>query len=507
MSRFVQQTNWSRGEIEPRLLGRQDAEFYDSAAELLDNWLPDTVSSISVRASFQSLLKIPLTIVGPEDQTLLLRRSFQNLLGYVFRGVQVVVHLALYFDEDTEESYLAIRAYRIALERLDTDSPRVLAADIAGGGFYLSPPIVDPDPAILYEVGFSVAGPAAFLTHRLFPPVRVFPDSLDPTAASFNVSTPVFYRELFGFVTPQAGTNDWEGSEEAIFDEQLEVGDTIKFRNQLYTVASITVSTDEETEGQQSFTTVETYTGETLTDRVDVLDPDPFGGNPSLVAFYQGRLVLAATDEQPTGVWLSRSGDPFTIVPSSVDDGSPINQELFAEGADEFVWMTGGDRLYLGSGLGEYALGSPDETLTPTQLRFFRIGQNGGARVTPVVVDGTVIFANRSRSQVLGVVYDLARQSFSTNNLSILSGHLTQGVLDLTYRPPVENDRTPRIFALTPDGLRAFALSEAAGVAAWNRISHSPAFTIKAVAGTSEYLFAICNRNSGYVDLAVLRNE
>src|SRR5690625_7810734 len=59
MTKFISQTSWARGEIEPRLIGRQDADFYESAAARLSNFLPDAVAGISVRANFLSLGKIP----------------------------------------------------------------------------------------------------------------------------------------------------------------------------------------------------------------------------------------------------------------------------------------------------------------------------------------------------------------------------------------------------------------------------------------------------------------
>lgn len=507
MSRFTQQTSWARGEVEPSLTRRQDADFYGAAAKRLENFLPDSVGGIDMRAGFIKVRDIAETITLPSGQEAALQRDKQNLISYVYRTAQVVIHVGVYSVSGL--SYLSVQAYRISLAQLDTDSPAEFTSVTAAGTRWISEPVGAITARDVYEMGFATAGPAAFLTHRLIPPLRVFPSNLDPTNAAFNVTAPDFYQELFGFVTPTPGGTTWTGSEESLFTEQLANGDTIKFNNQLYTVASTgTTTLPDGTTVVTTFTTNETYSGLSVTRRVDKLEADPFGGNPSLVAFFQSRLVYARTDGSPTGIWLSRSNDPFTIVPSSVADDSPINQELFAEGADEFVWMTGSDRLYLGSNLGEYALGSSEETLTPTRLRFFRIGNNGGAKITPANVDSAVVFVNRSRSQVLSVVFDFGRQGFNTSNLSLLAQHLTRDVVDMTFRPPVTNDRTPRLFVLTADlKLRAFALSEAVQLAAWNRISYSPAFDVRAISATSEFLFCLIERSSGKVDLAVLRNE
>ena len=502
MSRYTQQTSWGRGEIEPKLEARQDADFYASGARRLDNFLPDTVAGIETRKGFAAFRDVPRAI-ATDSGTATLVRDRQNLLGYVYRDVQVLVHIGVYVA-DGGENHIAVTPYRVRVDRLDTENPADISVVTARGDRFISD-VVTTTATSVFEVGFSTAGPAAFIAHRLLPPLRIFPDSLTADQAVFNAEEITFYQSLFGFATVENGSTTWTGTEEAFFTEQLTSGDTIKFRGQLYTVAS----TSEDADGVQSFTTDETYNGVTLTDRVAVQEDAPFGGeNPSLVGFFQSRLVYARTDTLPTGVWLSRSNDPFTIVPSAIADDSPINAELFAEGADEFVWLTGGDRLYFGSSLGEYALGGNDETLTPTQLRFFRIGNNGGAQTTPVLVNGAVLFVNRARSQILSVVFDFGRQAFQTNNLSLLAQHLTEDVVDMAFRPPVNNDRTPRVFALTADReLRAFALSSESQVAAWSRISYSSAFTVQAIAATSEYLFVVVQRASGKVELAVLRNE
>ena len=503
MSRYTQQTSWGRGEVEPTLEARQDADFYSSAARKLVNFLPDTVAGIETRFGFAAFRDIART-VDTTYGVLSLQANQQNLIGYVYRDVQVLIHLGIY-QTDTGNKHIVVTPFRVRVDLLDTESPADITTVTARGTRYVSAAVEPENTRTLFEVGFSTAGPAAFLTHRLLPPLRVFPTSLTVSNAIFNITTIDFFQELFGFATVESGSTTWTGTEEAFFTEQLSSGDTIKFRNETYTVDTVSV----DGEGVHSFTTEETYNGVTLTDRVAVIDTAPFGGeNPSLVGFFQSRLVYARTDTKPTGVWISRSNDPFTIVPSAVADDSPINAELFAEGADEFVWLTGGDRLYFGSSLGEYALGSSEETLTPTQLRFFRIGNNGGSKTAPALVDGAVIFVNRPRSQVLSVVFDFGRQSFQTSNLSLLAQHLTRDVVDLAFRPPVNNDRTPRIFALTADReLRAFALSSESQVAAWSRIEHSQAFTVQAVAATSEFMFAVTERASGKVELTVLRNE
>jgi hypothetical protein len=508
MSRFTQQTSWGRGEVEPKLAARQDADFYGAAAARLSNWLPDAVAGISTRKGFAALRDIESTI-DSEFGVLTLQPRQQNLLGYVFRAEQVLIHLGVYTAENGNQ-HIVVTPIRTLVNLIDTDSPADVSAATAQGGRYVSAAAEVPDDA-LFEVSMSVAGPAAFITHELLPVLRVFPNTLTVSDAIFDVEPVQFYQELFGFVTVENGATLWTGSEEAFFTEQLEAGDIIKFRNQIYTVASTGTTDPDPDTGEvfDTFTTEETYGGVTVTDRVAKQDDAAFGGeNPSLVGFFQSRLVLARTPSLPTGLWMSKSNDPFTIVPSAVADDSPINAELFAEGADEFTWMTGGERLYLGSGLGEYSLGSSDASITPTQLRFFRIGNNGGARVTPANVDGTVLFVNRPRSQVLSVAFDFGRQAFNTSNLSLLAEHLTRDVVDLTFRPPVTNDRTPRVFALTRTReLRAFALSQASQVAAWGRVEHSPAFTVQAVAATSEFLFCVTLRTSGKVELGILRNE
>lgn len=567
MTRFVAQTSWARGEIDPLLHARQDGDFYEASAGLLDNFLPDGVSGISTRPNFQSIGKItrrmagtqfgvsaPIPVPGgglvwtdPIDvrQEYTLLPEHQHLYGFSYQGQQALIHAALYTRKGDGLTVIGVTPYLVFVEDIGgmeeahtsiptpalapgsgvtgenpidaplntamyAESPSRLNTKLTAGAPIISDAFSPGDDigSILQEISFATAGPAVFVAHRHLKPTRVY----ITRDGQLNIEFIKFYRELFGLATIDA-TNKYRfnGNDDALFDEQLSPGDKVRFHGQFYTVANTGVYDDPNEPNYKDhwFEVEEEYLGTSFSDRVDVPEQNPFGesaGNPQLVAFYQGRLVLAASRGKPTGLWMSRSGDPYTIVPSGVADDSPVNIEILADGADRFTWMTGGDRLYVGSSLGEYAVGTTDETLTPTQLRFFRIGNTGGAPIQPVSADGMTLFVSRSRSQLVGVVYDLGRQAFSTSNLSLLGAHLTRNIKSIAFRPPTSFDRTARLFVIDKEGLRALALAQTTGVAAWSRISHSPAFRIVAAAGTSEYLFAVCVRKSGLVDLAVLRN-
>ena len=149
MSRYTQQTSWGRGEIEPKLEARQDADFYASGARRLDNFLPDTVAGIETRKGFAAFRDVPRAI-ATDSGTATLVRDRQNLLGYVYRDVQVLVHIGVYVA-DGGENHIAVTPYRVRVDRLDTENPADISVVTARGDRFISD-VVTTTATSVFEV-------------------------------------------------------------------------------------------------------------------------------------------------------------------------------------------------------------------------------------------------------------------------------------------------------------------------------------------------------------------
>lgn len=440
-------TNLTRGEVSPAIIDRQDEDFYNSAAATMRNWLADTAGQIFTRPALQQLFILPRqNVFDGEDYTW----SKSAVRPFTVGGVEYVTVFDWYNQEQPTSSPVS----KMTVTVHDASSGAPLA-----GSTYTMSTASEPDD-LSSAISSSTAGPAMFYAAEFIYPGRIAVQ-VDGTV-TIEDSFPA-YQQLFGLVTPESGGVTWTG-EDTIFQDQLVPGSTVLFRDQTYTVASVTSQTE--------FTTTTSFTGGTVSDRMAVLDDDFFstvmGGRPRLVQFYAGRLIFFTTAEKPTGMWASQVGQPFILGAAGTEDDAPINVEYFTEGLDSFTHSVAASRLYLGSANGEYAIGSSESGLTPATASIDLIGSDGAAHSPAVTTGDVVFFINAPRTQVLAGQYDDNRKAVITEDISFLSPHLLEaGARHMAYRPSTGDDRTPRLLLAVGNSLVSCGVSMRHNVVSW----------------------------------------
>lgn len=474
MTLYQHKTTFGRGEVDAGLYDRFDVDFYNSAAERIDNWFPELTGGVFLRPGM-SLFE---SSEGGEPSVFSAAGSPSAPNPSMHCAVLTV----------REVDYLVVfsqlaTALNVVVLRMSREGPLEFT-ELASIGI----PVVGdvPDTPISERVCTAVVGPSMFITSPGYAPFRVFIDQ-STSPATAGVETITFFEETLGTVEVENGTNQWDGLD-TLFTEQLTEGTVFRFRGEFYEVDNVVSNT--------SLTTIENYTGLSVAgERIEKEITDPFDGDgPRLCAFFKGRLHLFSTPSNPTKWWASKAQDPFVIVPGSPYDDAPINYELLTQDADTFLWVHSGDRLYLGGARGEYVISSPpDGPLTPTQFGFARTTTVGSVGVQPVFSDASLLFVNRTGTQVLTSTFDDARQGFVSNDVTLLASHLFEGrISSLAFRPPSATDKSPRMFALTRDGkLRACSFQQEQNVAAWSRVSTEGTLPLEAVTASSSRTYFI----------------
>lgn len=525
MTVFQDTTDFSRGEVDPALYSRQDAEFYATAAKKLDNLFPDRVGGAFKRPllspayglspSFPPLPKSALYLLHPLSPNFG-TRTLPNGIDYSSRDMMIkVVSLVgqdyLLLVERMFASDLigdtSGNAVIYTVVKIDAEMPYRLDVSLqASKVFYFDNPEAStalekgfPDnvfifsgnnylrastPRLQHMVRVSTAGPTAFITTGRMDVVRVFIDSDN----AVQIETVQFYEELVGTVAVEQNSPTVTGTD-TIFTEQLAVGSVVDIEGEFLTVQ--TVNTD------LSFTATADFTGLSQETRAAVQNAAPFGVDqfPNQVAFFQNRLALAATVSKPTGIWVSKANNPFWILPGNVTPESPIAQEIFLPGATRFRWMTATNRLYLGSSDGEFAVGDPDTVLTPTTFTASRIGTTGSSRANVEVTDANFINVGRTGKRLFAVQFDFARQAFASSDITFLVPHLFQSdVVEVSYRPATLDDPTNRLFVVQEDGsLRGCSYSPDQNILGWSRntIDNQRNHEALSVTNSREYVFVL----------------
>jgi hypothetical protein len=166
-------------------------------------------------------------------------------------------------------------------------------------------------------------------------------------------------------------------------------------------------------------------------------------GYPRTVTFHQERTVWGGSIAQPQTLWLSQTGDFENMAPTDPDgavlDTSAITITINDDQVNTIRWLSSFNRgMAVGTAGGEFlvAPGNPQEPLSPTNIRAQRQGSRGSS---PVIagerVDSVVLFVQRAGQKLRELVYDFGTDAYQTNNLTILSEHITTPeVIDGAYQ-------------------------------------------------------------------------
>lgn len=157
---------------------------------------------------------------------------------------------------------------------------------------------------------------------------------------------------------------------------------------------------------------------------------------PSHATFFRERLTFAGGQK----LWFSVVGDYDNFTPKQsnvvVDDDS-INVRISSDQVNDVTWLVSGGSLLIGTGGGEFACGE-NSSSDPFATRNIKIAQQsrfGGRNIQPQVVSAQTLFVQRAGKKLRDIAYSFEQDSFGSNDVTVLSEHLTQqGLVQLSYQ-------------------------------------------------------------------------
>ena len=150
------------------------------------------------------------------------------------------------------------------------------------------------------------------------------------------------------------------------------------------------------------------------------------GNYPSTVAYYQQRLVFANTDNDPEGVYTSKSGLYKNFMKSTpLQDDDAVTFALAGRQVNEVQHLLDIGKLLVFTTSGEWAIeGDPAGILTPGQVNPTQRTANGSGNLAPLVVDGSAIYVQARGSVIRDLNYEWESQGYKGNELTIFASHL-----------------------------------------------------------------------------------
>ncbi len=154
---------------------------------------------------------------------------------------------------------------------------------------------------------------------------------------------------------------------------------------------------------------------------------DGAGNYPRCSTFVEQRLAFASTRNDPQACWLSQSANYENFgysQPSKASDA--VTFRIKAKQVNEIRSMLALKGLMILTSGAEWVVsgGSQSDAITPSSVKIDNQGYRGAARVQPIVVGNTVLFAQARGGVVRDFSYEFAQDGFVGRDLTILARHL-----------------------------------------------------------------------------------
>ena len=158
---------------------------------------------------------------------------------------------------------------------------------------------------------------------------------------------------------------------------------------------------------------------------------------PSVVSFFEQRLVFGNTNNNPQTLWFSKNGDYDNFTVGTGDDDALI-YTIASNQVNAIRYLSATRVLTVGTSGGEYVLTSTnDSPVTPTTTLIRKYSNYGTATIEPVQVADVTLFVQRGSRKIreFKFVGDVNTGGYQAPDMTILAEHVTKGgITQMAYQ-------------------------------------------------------------------------
>ena len=439
----VQLTNFTGGELSPRLDGRNDLAKYSTGCKTLENMVVYPHGSAARRSGTQYVAEVK----DSSKETRLIPFEFSTTQTYIL-----------------EFGNQYIRFYK--------DNGQILSG---GSAYEISSPYLEAE---LFDIKFAQSADVMYIchpSHAVRKLSRTGHTAWTLTTVDFqngpfmdhNISTTTLTA---GHTTVGSSGNLTLSSTTGVNNDQgwlsTDVGRLVHFKDGHYKITAITSATV-----AVATSVVSPSSGSADTDFALGSFSDTTG-HPSCVTFFEQRLVFAATLSQPQTLFFSVSGDYENMDDNyhgTVADDDAIIYTIASNQVNAIRFMTATRTLIIGTAGGEFAVsgGGTDIAITPTNILIKKQSNNGAANVDALAVGNATLFLQRAKRKLRELAYNFDVDGYLAPDLTILSEHISEGGFkQLSY----QQEPNQIIWCVRNDGqLIGLTYQREQEVVAWHR--------------------------------------
>lgn len=447
MSRLIRvQTNFTSGELDPKLRARTDLQQYYNGMETAQNVVVQPQGGIERRDGTRFITELPASA------------------GDAVRMV--------HFEFSVSDSYMLV----FVDERMYVFKDGVLITDINGSGDdYLDVPKITD--AIIDDMCWAQSADTLIITHQSVIPQKIVRGATD---ASWTVSDlsfdfiPKFAYTITTTAGSSVGSHDFLKVDAPDGNIIIEAQNTGPSDANIFTASAATyVNQYINVEPQGRLRIIAKVNDHTLKavseiplfDDTNIEDTEwelesgyedtwsVTRGWPRTSVFYEGRLYFGGSTSRPSTFWGSRVGSFFDFDPGESLDDSGLEATLDTGRFNAIIDMYAGRNLQLFTTGAEFyipqTLGDP---ITPSTLSVQEQTSNGskpGIRV--VNVDGATVFLQRQGKALSEFLFSDTVNGYVATKISLLSSHLLKTPVEMAVRNATSTDEGNRLLIVNGD--------------------------------------------------------
>ena len=164
-------------------------------------------------------------------------------------------------------------------------------------------------------------------------------------------------------------------------------------------------------------------------------------GHPAAVSFYEQRLVFANTTAQPQTIFFSVAGS-FEDFNDGINPADALIYTIGSNQVNVIRYLASGRVLIVGTSGGEFAVSASGTTepISPTNAQIKRQANYGSANIQPIQVGNVTMFVQRASRKIRELVYNFDEDSYQAPDLTVLAEHITEsGITELAFQQEPDN--------------------------------------------------------------------
>jgi hypothetical protein len=439
----VQLTNFTGGELSPRLDGRNDLTKYASGCKTLENMIVYPHGSAARRPGTQFVAEVK----DSTKKTRLIPFEFSTTQTYMLEFGNQYIR----FYKDNGVILSGGSPYEIVSPYLEAELFEIKFAQSADVMY-----ICHPNHAVrkLSRTGHT----AWTLTEVNFTNGPYLDNNITTTTFTISAHTVGAGRTLTASAI--TGINSDTGF------QTTDVGRLVQFRDGYgkitartsTTVVTIEILTDMGSSSSSTDWSLGAFSNTT--------------GHATCVTFFEQRLVFAGTKSQPQTLFFSKSGDYENMDENrggTVADDDAIIYTIASNQVNAIRFMTATRTLIVGTAGGEFAVsgGGTDIAITPTNILIKKQSNHGAANLDAIAVGNVTLFLQRAKRKIRELAYNFDVDGYLAPDMTILAEHISEsGITQMAY----QQEPNQIIWCVRTDGqLIALTYQREQQVVAWHR--------------------------------------